>query len=125
MHDKFVVVVPVQAFKPRSIPAHAVHPGRGIAGKDEPLRIERMELGMNHGSLERDPMPTRTISSPDHDTAPRVLFDSRSQPLAATAERTLAKLCTREIDNLFLLQCAPVDAPDRGAAHKKYQLTIR
>src|SRR5918996_686200 len=43
---EFIVVVLVQALHARAIAPDSEHPGRRIARKDQPFRLEWMELGM-------------------------------------------------------------------------------
>src|SRR3954447_24992612 len=54
VYEELIVPVLVQALESATVAPDPVHPRSRIARKLDPLRLERMELRMNHGARERN-----------------------------------------------------------------------
>ncbi len=82
MDHEFVVAVVVEAFEAGAVAADAVHARGGVAGELDPLRVERMELRMDHGARKGDDMPSGSIDPACGDAGPAIELDCGSQPVA-------------------------------------------
>ena len=103
---------------PRAIAPHAMHARRRIAREFDPLRIQRMELRMNHRARKRHIVPaalpskrpaTRPHSSP---------LECRGQPFAIGADGAFAELGAGAIQRWSLRERLPVHRPQAAAARE-------
>ena len=92
MYDELIVPVLVQAFHPRAVAPHAMHPRRGIGGELDPFRFERMELRVNNRAGKRNLPPFRTVHPAGDDTSFAIPPVRCRQPLAVGAEARFSKL---------------------------------
>src|SRR5260221_3171496 len=97
MNHEFVVSMLVQAFQTGTVAAHTVHAWRRAAGKDQPFRIQRMKLRVDHSPIERNHMPAASIRAPGCDSIPAILLHIGCQPFAIRAGRAFTELGAREI----------------------------
>src|SRR5262249_33237434 len=101
------------------------HARRRVAGKLDPLRIERMKLRMDHRSGKGNQAPSATVRTPDDNAAGFALLDRRRHPLPSRAERALSQLGAVELHNRALRQGRAIDFPSAAAGYEEDALAAR
>jgi hypothetical protein len=90
VNDELIIAVLMQALHPRPIPPDAEHAGRRIACEQNPIRIDRVKLRMDHRAREGNHVPAGPIRAPGRNAVAAALLDGRRQPLPVRAQRAFA-----------------------------------
>lgn len=119
VNDELLIGVLVQALDARAVPANAMHTRRGIGCEFDPLRFERVELRVDHGSREGNDVPLRAVEPAHDDSIPAFLANGCGDPLAVWRKRTFSELRVLEGINTALGQRETFHGPNRAASNKQ------
>lgn len=101
-----------------------MHAGRGVSREFEPLRLQRVELGVNHGAWEGDDSPFAAVGAADGQAGLAVFADGGGQPFGRGIERRLAHGSGAKINDASFGQGFEIEPPNRRVPNEKDVSTV-